>query len=519
MTHSMQGPARTRFAPSPTGWLHIGGARAALFSFLLARKTGGQFLLRIEDTDRKRYVPGSEEDLMEGLRWLGIHWDEGPDVGGPYGPYRQSQRAHLYRKYAEELVKKGHAYYCFCTPERLRRMRERQRKLGLPPRYDGHCRRLDPEEARKRVEAGEPHVVRFKAPREGTITGHDFIRGPITVANKDIDDYILLKSDGLPTYHLAVVVDDHLMRITHVLRGAEWLSTFPLHVHLYRAFGWEEPVWVHLSTFLKPSGKGKISKRDMEEIRKMGYAGVFIRDLREAGYLPEAINNWIALMGWSYDDRTEFFTMQDLIEKFSLERLKPSPAAVNFDKLDHFNGLHLRALSPEDLARRLVPFFHKAGYTHVTAEDLLPIVPLIQTRIHTLADAPRLAGFFFEEDIQHTPEAFEEFLVRHKKVKLDLATAYRALQKVYQRLQEVDPWNAENLEAALRALSEELGLKPRKLFSAVRVAVTGRGVSPPLFETLALLGKARTLRWLRQGLEVLAGMLASQTDASEAAPA
>ena len=503
-------PARTRFAPSPTGWLHIGGARTALFSFLLAQQTGGQFILRIEDTDRTRYVPESEADIMEGLRWLGIEWDEGPDKGGPYGPYRQSERKALYRKYAELLVEKGHAFYCFCSKERLERLRRRARAEGRPFRYDGHCRRIPPEEARRRVEAGEPHVIRFKAPREGSITVVDRIRGPITVQNRDIDDFILLKSDGYPTYHLAVVVDDHLMGITHVMRGEEWLSTFPLHVHLYRAFGWPEPEWIHLSLFLKPTGKGKISKRDSEWLKEKGYAGVFVHDLREAGYLPEAVVNWIALMGWSYDDRTEFFTLQDLIEKFSLDRLKPAPAAVNFDKLNHFNGLHIRALPPEELARRLVPFFHKAGYPQVTEQDLLPIVPLIQERIHTLTDGPELAGFFFEEDITHTPEAFETFLVKHKKVKLDLPTAYQALQVVYQRLEQVDPWTPENLEATLRALSEELGLKPRKLFSAVRVAVTGRGVSPPLFETMALLGKERTLRWMKKGLETLAQMVATE---------
>lgn len=488
-------PARTRFAPSPTGWLHIGGARTALYSFLLARQTGGQFLLRIEDTDRKRYVPGSEEDIMEGLRWLGLEWDEGPDIGGPYGPYRQSERKELYRQYAGTLVEAGHAYYCFCTPERLARLREEQRKRKLPPRYDGLCRQLDPDEARRRVRAGEPHVIRFKAPREGTITAVDLIRGEITVANKDIDDYILLKSDGFPTYHLAVVVDDHLMGITHVLRGAEWLGTFPLHVHLYRALGWPEPVWVHLSTFLKPSGKGKISKRDADIFRK-DHKSVLLRDLRAFGYLPEAVNNWMALMGWSYDDRTEFFTLEDLIAKFSLERLKPSPAAVNFAKLDHFNGLHIRALPAEELARRLVPFFRQAGYS-VQAQDLLPLIPIIQTRLTTLDDGPQLAGFFFQEEIQHPVE----LLVGDK---MTPQASLEALQRVYQRLQEVEGWTAEAIEAVLRGLVDELGLKPRQLFGIVRVAVTGRRVSPPLFETMALLGRERCLRWMAQALDALA---------------
>lgn len=503
-------PARTRFAPSPTGWLHIGGARTALFSYLLAKQTGGQFILRIEDTDRKRYVPGSEEDIMEGLRWLGLEWDEGPDKGGPYGPYRQSERKEIYRKYAEELVEKGCAFYCFCAKERLEHLRRRAQAEGKPFRYDGHCRRIPLEEARRRIEAGEPHVIRFKAPREGEITVVDRIRGPITVANKDIDDFILLKSDGYPTYHLAVVVDDHLMGITHVMRGEEWLATFPLHVHLYRAFGWEEPEWIHLSLFLKPTGRGKISKRDVELLKQKGYAGVLIRDLREAGYLPEAILNWMALMGWSYDDHTEFFTPQDLVEKFSLDRLRAAPAAVNFDKLDHFNGLHIRVLSEEELARRLVPFFERAGY-RVSAADLLPLIPLIQTRLHTLADGPELAGFFFQDEVEHRPETFEEFLVKHKKVQLDLATAYRTLQMVYSRLKALEPWTAAQIEAVLRGLTEEVGLKPQQLLSAVRVVVIGRAVSPPLFETLALLGKGRTLRWMKQGLEVLGRMVEAET--------
>ncbi len=505
MSNAERKPARVRFAPSPTGYLHIGGARAALFNYLLARQTGGQFILRIEDTDRKRYQPDSEQDLMENLRWLGLEWDEGPDKGGPVGPYRQSERAALYRQYAEELVERGHAYYCFCSPERLRRLREERRKQGLPPRYDGHCRNIPPDEAKRRVEAGEPHVIRFKAPREGEIVAHDLIRGPIRVANKDLDDFILLKSDGMPTYHLAVVVDDHLMGITHVLRGAEWLSTFPVHVHLYRAFGWEEPVWVHLSLFLKPSGKGKISKRDVAAFRK-GHKSVLIRDLREFGYIPEAVNNWLALMGWSYDDRTEFFTMQDLIEKFSLERLKPSPAAVNFDKLDHFQGLHVRALPADELARRLVPFFHKAGYTQVTEQDLQPIVPLIQTRIVTLDDAVRIAGFFFADDVQPDPK---ELVPKGLTPEQALEVARRALAV----LEALPDMKASTTEPPLRALVEELGLKARHVFGLIRVAVTGQRVSPPLFETMEIVGRDKVLERMRRAVAMLETLVQQQANA------
>jgi glutamyl-tRNA synthetase len=309
-------PARTRFAPSPTGRTHIGGARTALYDFLLSRQTGGKFVLRIEDTDVKRTVPGAEAELMESLRWLGIEWDEGPDVGGPFGPYRQSERKPIYHEHAQALLAGGHAYYCFCSPERLAQMRQDQQKRKEPPRYDGRCRDLATVESRARVNQGEPSVIRFRTPREGTTTAVDLLRGPITVDNATIDDYVLLKSDGLPVYHLAVVIDDHLMEITHAIRGAEWLPTFPLHVLVVRALGWSEPTWVHLSVFLNPSGKGKMSKRHAVD-PKGGALSIYPLDLRDLGYLPEAVVNWLALMGWSYDDHTGIFTIADLIERFS----------------------------------------------------------------------------------------------------------------------------------------------------------------------------------------------------------
>lgn len=497
---TQQKPARVRFAPSPTGYLHLGGARTALYDFLLARQTGGQFILRIEDTDRRRYQPDAEQDIFDSLRWLGLEWDEGPDVGGPYGPYRQTERREIYQHYARQLVENGHAYYCFCSPERLQRMREEQRKRKELPHYDGTCRRLDPDEAARRVAKGEPHVVRFKTPKEGTITVYDRIRGEIIVENRTIDDYILLKSDGLPTYHLAVVVDDHLMGITHVLRGEEWLATFPLHSHIYRAFGWEEPEWVHLSVFLKPSGKGKMSKRDSELLKQSGYA-VLIRDIRQLGYLPEAVVNWIALMGWSYDDHTEFFTMQDLIEKFSLERLKPSPAAVNFQKLDHFNGLHIRALAEEELARRLVPYFHAAGYPQVDAEALKPIIPLIQTRITTLDDGPEIAGFFFREEVE---PALEDLVPKG----LDAAQALQVAREALAVLEAVPDFRAETTEPPMRELVERLGLKAGQVFGLVRVAVTGQRVSPPLFESMEIVGKEKCLQRLRRAITMLEGLAA-----------
>ena len=360
-----QKPVRVRFAPSPTGRLHLGGGRTALYNYLLAKKTGGTFILRIEDTDKKRYVEGAEREIIDGLRWLGIDWQEGPDVGGEYGPYRQADKKALYRQYAERLVEQGDAYYCFCSSERLSRMKQEQQQRKEFPHYDGCCREIPLDEARKRVAAGEPHVIRFKTPKEGVTTVRDLIRGEITVENRTIDDYIIVKSDGWALYHLAAMVDDHLMKISHVIRGSEWIPTLPLHHLIIRAFGWDEPEWIHLSLFLKPDGKGKVSKRDSADFIKDGYS-LFLTDLIDLGYLPEAVVNWIALMGWSFDDHTEIFTMDALVRDFSLEHLTPSPAAINFTKLDHFNGTHIRMLTIEDLAARIKPFFLKEG---IDADD------------------------------------------------------------------------------------------------------------------------------------------------------
>ncbi|MGW8144683.1 MAG: glutamate--tRNA ligase, partial [Anaerolineales bacterium] len=360
MSNSSNKPVRVRFAPSPTGRTHLGSGRTALYNYLLARQTGGDFILRIEDTDRKRYNAESEQELIDSLHWLGIQWDEGPDVGGPHAPYHQSQRKAIYLEHATHLIQMDKAYYCFCTPERLAKVRQEQQKHKQPSHYDGTCRVLTQSEAAQRVAQGEPHVIRFKTPTEGTITVHDRLRGDITVENQNIDDYIIVKSDGLALYHLAAMVDDHLMGITHVIRGSEWLPTFPLHAHIIRAFGWAEPVWIHLSVFLKPSGKGKMSKRDSSQLIKDGKS-IYLTDLRSLGYLPEGVINWTALMGWSYDDHTEFFNLDDLVEKFDIDRLNPSPAAINFSKLDHFNGLHIRSLAIPDLAQRIKPFFIEAG--------------------------------------------------------------------------------------------------------------------------------------------------------------
>lgn len=487
-------PARTRFAPSPTGRMHLGSARTALYDYLLARQTGGQFILRLEDTDQKRLVPGAEEELKNGLRWLGIEWDEGIEIEGPYTPYRQSERKEIYLRYARELIERGFAYYCFCSSERLEKVRQDQVRRKLPPRYDGTCRRLDPAEAAARVAAGEPHVIRFKMPREGSITVCDVLRGEITVENRNLDDSIIVKSDSLALYHLAAMVDDHLMKITHVIRGSEWLPTFPLHVHIVRAFGWEEPEWVHLSVFLKPSGKGKMSKRESAQLMQDGYS-IFIGDLQSLGYLPEAIVNWVALMGWSYDDHTEFFTMGDLVEKFSLDRLNPAPAAINFSKLDHFNGLHIRRLDIPDLSKRLKPFFESSGYI-VDDEKLLKVTPIIQERIATLDDAPALAGFIFEEEVSLKAEE----LIGSK---MDAANSIVALQRSLEVLGSLPEINLETADTPMRALAEELELSAGQLFGILRMAVTGQRVSPPLFETMEILGKEEVLSRLRNAIRLL----------------
>jgi glutamyl-tRNA synthetase len=487
-------PVRVRFAPSPTGHVHLGSARTALYDYLIARQTGGQFVLRLEDTDQKRYVPGSEQELMDGLHWLGLEWDEGPDIGGPYGPYRQTERKEIYQKYAQQLIDSGHAYHCFCSPQRLERVRKQQMRDKVPAHYDGTCRRLDPEEAATRVARGEAHVVRFKMPREGSITVVDRLRGLITYENRNLDDYIIVKSDGLALYHLAAISDDHLMKISHVIRGSEWLSTFPLHAHIIRAFGWKEPEWLHLSVFLKPSGKGKMSKRESAELLKDGYP-IFIKDLEELGYLPEAVVNWIALMGWSYDDHTEFFTMPDLIEKFNLDRLNPSPAAINFSKLDHFNGLHIRALSLPDLTARVKPFLEKAAY-QVDDDKLLKIAPIIRERLVTFEDVVEVAGFFFEETVNPN---FEE-LVGKNMTPADSAQAARKACELLASLPEITPQAAEQ---PLRDLADRLGLKPGQFFGILRVAVTGRKVSPPLLESMAVIGKEKVLERLQNAIQKL----------------
>jgi glutamyl-tRNA synthetase len=489
-------PVRVRFAPSPTGRMHIGNARSALYPFLLARRTGGTFILRIEDTDQKRYDPTAERELIEGLRWLGLDYDEGPDIGGPCGPYRQTERRESYHEHAWKLVELGHAFPCFCTPERLSQVRQEQMAAKKNPRYDGHCRALDADEARRRAQSGEKFVIRFKMPKEGSITATDVLRGSITTENSALDDSVLLKSDGLPTYHLAAMVDDHLMGITHVIRGSEWLPSMPLHTHVIRAFGWDAPQFVHLSIFLKPSGKGKLSKRDTAQAIKDGYS-IFLGDMKDLGYTPEGVLNWIALMGWGVSE-DDVLTLDEMIARFNVDSLTPSPAAVNFAKLDHFNGTHIRLMQPADLAGRVKPFLTGAGYA-VEDEKLLKIIPLIRERLVTLDDCIQFAGFFFKDDVSPDPQEL---------VAKDLTPAQSAdvARKALAILSSLPALTHETAEPPLRQFVEDAGLHPNQVFGILRIAVTGQKVSPPLFESMEIIGRETVLARIRRAVEMLAGL-------------
>ncbi len=488
---------RVRFAPSPTGHMHLGSARTALYDYLIAKKTGGKFILRIEDTDRKRTIEGAEEEIIQGLRWLGIESNEGPDKGGDYGPYRQSERKEIYLEHGRKLIEMGMAYYCFCSSERLEKVKQQKQANKELPHYDGTCRTLDSGLTEQRVKNGEPHVIRFKSPQEGSTTIHDFIRGEIVIENRNLDDFILVKSDGWALYHLAATVDDHLMKITHVIRGSEWLSTFPLHSLIHRAFGWEEPVWVHLSVFLKPSGKGKMSKRDAADLIKDGHS-IYVKDLQGLGYTPEGVVNWIALMGWSFDDHTEFFTLDDLANKFTLERLNPSPAAINFTKLDYFNKEHIKALSSSELAKRIKPFFVEKGYV-VDDASLEKIAPIIKERITTLDDAVDISSFFFKNDFLYDTE-------RLKIEGLTFPNTIRVGEEIISELTKLTDLSINQTEIAMQSLLEKLQLTPKQVFTFMREAVSAQRVTPPLFESIFILGKDETIKRISKANDFLKSM-------------
>jgi len=488
-------PVRVRFAPSPTGRTHLGSGRTALYNFLLARQSGGKFILRIEDTDQKRFVQGAEDELMVSLRWLGLDWDEGPDVGGSFGPYRQTERRKIYKKYARQLVESGHAYYCFCPPTNVNQEpneKHKRQHRDICPNREQSIEKTDALRVR-----GESHVIRFKMPQEGSITVTDAIRGDITTENSTLDDYILVKSDGLPVYHLAVVIDDHLMEITHAIRTSEWLPTFPLHGHIYKAFDWEQPVWIHPSIFLSPTGKGKLSKRESDALEKDGKP-IFLGDFEGFGYLPEAVVNWVALIGWSYDDKTEFFTMDDLIKKFSIDKLNPSPAALNFSKLDHFNGLHIREMTPAELAMRIKPYFKQANY-NVDEKKLDDIAGVLQIRLKTLADAPKIAGFFFKDDVY--PDS--ETLIGKK---MSEAESLEMAKEILKLVESFPDFSEATANQPLRDLATELGVKVGQVFGFLRNALTAQQVSPPIFETMEIIGREKVLERIHSAIQTIEGM-------------
>lgn len=470
---------RTRIAPSPTGDPHVGTAYVALFNYALARRAGGQFILRIEDTDRQRSSPASERMIYDALRWLGLGWDEGPDVGGPCGPYRQSERSAVYRAHAEDLLRRGAAYACFCTPERLAALRDEQkaRKASVLG-YDGLCRRLAPAEAERRRAAGEAHVVRLAMPEDDALVVHDLLRGDVRFERPQMDDQVLMKSDGFPTYHLANVVDDHLMGITHVVRAEEWLSSLPKHVTLYRAFGWEAPVFCHLPLLRNPD-RSKISKRKNP---------VSLNHYRRAGFLPEAMLNYLALMGFSMPDGRDEFSLQEFVEALSLERIALGGPVFDLDKLTWLNGKHLRRLTPREVLERL--------RGHVLSDDyLLQVLPLCLERIDTLEGFLEYASFFFAGEVAYDEAALRAMVPGGRGP----AETSKALgQLVEQHVDALLDWRAETVEQALRAFAEASGWSQKDLFMTVRVALTGRSATPPLVETAAVLGKEVCRRRLRR---------------------
>ena len=474
---------RTRIAPSPTGDPHVGTAYVALFNYALARKHGGQFVLRIEDTDRERSSAASEAMIFEALRWLGLQWDEGPDRGGPHAPYRQSERTALYREHAERLVQRGAGYPCFCARERLDALREEQKAKKLNFGYDGRCRALAPDESGRRQKAGEAHVVRLAMAREGQSVVRDLLRGDVSFDNAQVDDQVLLKSDGFPTYHLANVVDDHLMGITHVVRAEEWLSSLPKHVRLYEGLGWEPPAFCHLP-LLRNADRSKISKRKNP---------VSLNFYRRAGYLPEALVNYLALMGWAMPDEREEFTLEEFVDAFTLERISLGGPVFDVSKLTWLNGKYLRRLSPGQLLERL--------RGQLFSEDhLLEVLTLVQERIDTLEGFFEYAGFFFTGEVAYDAEALKAMLPKGRAA-ADTHKLLKAL--VEEELDLLLDWRKDTVEAAIRRFGEKAGWPPAELFMAVRVATTGRAASPPLFETLAVLGKETCRRRLRRAAEVL----------------
>lgn len=499
-TSSTGAPARVRFAPSPTGIMHIGGVRTALYDWILARKTGGQFILRIEDTDRARYDPDAEKSILEALRWLGLDWDEGPEIGGPHAPYVQSERLERYEQAARQLLETGHAYEDDTTPQQLEELRARQKAAGQPPGYDNRGRHRTADEIAESRARGLPITVRMRVPEHETLSIHDVVRGEVKFDLSKLQDFVVLKSDGYPTYHLAHIVDDHDMGITHVIRGEEWISSAPRHVLIHRALGWEPPVYVHVPLILGKD-RSKLSKR---------HGAASALEYRDKGYLPEALFNFLALLGWSPGDDTEVMTRAEIVEKFSLDRILQHPAIFDEEKLEWLNGMHIRRLAADDLLERVLPVLERpesgGGLPDSVSRPLdrdyvASLLPMVKERLKTLNDAVDALDFFFVDEISPDPE-----MVPGRKS--DPETAARALNAAIELLQRVEPFTPEHMESEFRLLAESLDVKVGQLFTPMRVAITGKPFAPPLFDTIVGVGRERSIERMQKAAQML-GAVAS----------
>lgn len=476
---------RVRFAPSPTGYLHVGGLRTALYNFLFARKNNGKFILRIEDTDRNRYVEGAVENLIKALKWAGLDYDEGPGVGGEYGPYLQSQRLDIYKRHSEELIANGTAYYCFCSPERLKSLREEQERQKLPQaKYDKHCLSLSKSEIENNLASGIPYVVRLNVQQNQKIRFNDIIREQVEFDSNNVDDQVLIKSDGYPTYHLANVVDDHLMKITHVIRGEEWLSSTPKHVLLYDAFGWERPLFAHLPLLLNPD-RSKLSKRQGD---------VAVEDYRDKGYLKEALINFVALLGWNAGDDREFYYLNELIEAFSLERVNKAGAVFDIVKLNSLNAEHLRKKSNTELLELLKVEINKSAYSSIPLTDdyLLLIIDAMKERVSFVHEFISNCKYFYEAPKEYEQKAIE------KNWK---AETQQQLMKLVDAFSTLNNPTKEDYENALTKVAEELNIGKGKLIHPLRLAVSGQSTGPGVFDILFILGKDEVVRRINKAIQ------------------
>ncbi len=477
----MHTTVRTRMAPSPTGEYHVGHIATLLKNYAFAKQQGGQFILRIEDTDQERKVDGAVERIMSVIHQYGLDWDEGPDKGGPCAPYVQSQRLHIYKEYVDTLVKNGKAYFCFCTKERLDQMREDQIARKELPKYDRHCRALSPDEIQQNLTEGKPYVVRLKVPDAETITFTDLIRGEISIESGNVDDQVLLKSDGFPTYHLAVVVDDHLMEITHVMRGEEWISSTPKHILLYQAFGWQSPIYAHIPVFLNPDGQGKMSKRK---------GTVSAQSFLDNGYLPEALLNFFMILGWAPADQREILSLEEYIKEFNPAHISAKSVVFDMQKLNWLNGVYIRKLTQEQLTEKIEKYL-PADFPRA---QLAEILPLISERLVTLKDIESLTDFFYRP-ISHD----KELLLK----KADAALVEQQLSQTTEAITAITDWTIPALEQAIRTLQESTDWKKSQYFMMIRVAVTGRTATPPLFETIHCIGQAEVVQRLQAAQETI----------------